>query len=438
MGVAQSCLRDILLATGAVSRDFLEPFRRYPDEALFEELQSRQLFSESFLQACVGEALGYPCVALTDLARDETVSQPYTHVLVLYETESQVAIAVCNPFIEPPLRTTKTLIRYLIPKHDWPRATTDERGLCEDLLRQANQDGATDIHFFEQADHTSSVSFRIQGVLKYHQQLSKKHYQTVKQVIKLKANLDLSVAKIPQDGYLQWRIADQAYDARVAVFPTLHGEDMVCRLFTTSTSFCTLQELGAAPHKERLIQDMLQCKTGLILVVGPTGSGKTTTLYTLLRSLQAEDRGVIVTLEDPVENRLYGIRQSSIAPIQGYTYAAGLKAVLRQDPDVIMLGEIRDKDTAAIALEAAYTGHLVVSSLHTHSVHATLMRLKSLGCDPFLVGYALRGIIAQELCVLQKGEPRQLKQEILSVTETVRAEHIYTCERVSALGTYLK
>ena len=240
----------------------------------------------------------------------------------------------------------------------------------------------------------------------------------------------------PQDGQLHYTNGDTHYDVRISVLPTVHGEDIVCRLFNQRYRCQTLNDLGVSEPKEHLIYDMCDHDSGLILVTGPTGSGKTTTLYTLLRYLQSKDRGVIATLEDPVEKHLQGIRQSSIKPDKNYTFSAGLKAILRQDPDIIMVGEIRDAQTAHIALEAAYTGHLVLSSLHTHDAKSTLLRLKHFGCDPFLVSYALRGIISQHL---KPSGPKQrtLYQEVLACKENGTCD-VFNCNSLGLLGHYLK
>ena len=246
--------------------------------------------------------------------------------------------------------------------------------------------------------------------------------------------------------------ADNIYDFRVSILPTVYGEDVVIRSFLNPSTFNTLEDLGISSTSLRLINQICDHKSGLILVTGPTGSGKTTTLYALLRQLQIQARGVIVTLEDPVENYLYGIRQSTIKPNKNYSYATGLKSILRQDPDIILVGEIRDAETAAIAIEAAYTGHLVLSSLHTNSVHSSLLRLKHFGCDPFLVHYALKGIISQKLentqcncmsfpcslCHNTGVSSRQLNQEILVFNDDLFPDQhsIFSTKDISKLGVY--
>ena len=275
------------------------------------------------------------------------------------------------------------------------------------------------------------------------------------QTIKLESGIELGVHVSPQDGQLQWNKGGKSVDVRVSTLPTLFGEDIACRLLYQDTQCISFQDCGMHNNAIRLIQKMCQNLAGIILVTGPTGSGKTTTLYTLLRHLQVSERGMIVTLEDPVEKHMSGIRQSSINEAAGYTFAKGLKAVLRQDPDIILVGEIRDENTAAIAIEAAYTGHLVLASLHTHDVRSTLLRLKTLGTDPFLLGYALKGIIAQKLtpvvcqCQSRPSEAgcnhchgtgvvkRTLAQEVLNI-ETPYFDDIFNVESVEELGEYIQ
>lgn len=230
--------------------------------------------------------------------------------------------------------------------------------------------------------------------------------------IKLRSDCDISVTTLPQDG----RFSSGTTQVRVSTLPTVYGEDIVCRLLN-QTGTQTLEECGFSGQRLAMLQDMISEKAGLVLITGPTGSGKTTTVYSLLRALQDQNAGTIVTLEDPVESVLDGVRQSQINMASGFTFANGLKATLRQDPDIIMVGEIRDKETAMTALNAAYTGHLVISTLHTDDVATTLLRLQSFDLDPFLVSYSLKGIVSQKLVLGESGK-RELHSECLKLNKS--------------------
>ena len=194
-----------------------------------------------------------------------------------------------------------------------------------------------------------------------------------------------------------------------------YGEDVVLRILDRSFSLLSFNDLNMCESNIANLERLLTHQSGLILVTGPTGSGKSSTIYAMLNHLKQQQRGVIISIEDPVERRCYGVRQSSINEAAGYNYEKALKAVLRQDPDVIMIGEIRDSITAAIAIQAAYTGHLVISTLHTHDIPSSLKRLRALNCDEDLLHYCLRGIISQKLlptpCLCQE------KKHVKCVTE---------------------
>ncbi|MEK9727840.1 MAG: ATPase, T2SS/T4P/T4SS family, partial [Candidatus Margulisiibacteriota bacterium] len=205
---------------------------------------------------------------------------------------------------------------------------------------------------------------------------------------------DPNIAMKPQDGSFNFQFNDIKIELRVAALPTAQEEMISLRLFNPNKEAETLNSLGFSNKKVSIIKHMVQQKNGLILSVGTTGSGKSTTLYTILKQLSDQH---VITLEDPIEQIIPNIHQTALNENQGYTFDIGLKAILRHNPDVIVIGEIRDQKTAEIALNAAYTGHLVIASLHTNSIEATLLRLENLGCSSFLISYCLRGIISQSL-----------------------------------------
>lgn len=264
------------------------------------------------------------------------------------------------------------------------------------LLGRAIEKAASDIHLSKERE-VLTVSFRVHGQMQTEYRLAGDEEAALISLLKLHGGMDITAHFLPQDGRLSFGYQNQTYDIRVASMPTLYGEDFVLRLFRSDQVSFQIPELGFSDRAESMLKSLLSHKSGLILVTGPTGSGKTTTLYAMLSQLSAARSGNIVTLEDPVEHTFPGIRQSQINRQAGYTFSVGLRAVLRQDPDILMIGEIRDQETAKIAVHAAYTGHLVLSTLHTTDVRSTLLRLSSFELDPFLVGHALKGIVSQRL-----------------------------------------
>ncbi len=272
--------------------------------------------------------------------------------------------------------------------------------LLDTLLHEACTQRASDIHLQPHALHYV-VRMRIDGVLTDNSFID--HHQAASLIIRLKAlaRLDIAQHRLPQDGHMHAQIdmhQDQAMfiDFRIATFPTLYGEKIVIRVLDRKQQYRGLNELGLEGDELKVLAQTIKASHGLILATGPTGSGKTTLLYALLNLINTRDAN-IVTLEDPVEYVLDGVSQTSINPLAGLTFASGLRSLLRQDPDVVMVGEIRDAETAAIALQASLTGHLVLSTLHTNSALSALVRLRDLGVQPFVIQQCVRLIIAQRL-----------------------------------------
>ena len=268
--------------------------------------------------------------------------------------------------------------------------------LVNRLLRGAEEIGASDVHF-EPTELFVRVRFRLDGVLGTLTHLPKRVRQAVVARIKIMANLDIAERRLPQDGRMKLQIdAAHSIDVRVSVLPCLHGEKVVLRLLDRSKLNLDLNALGLEKPELESILSALENPYGMILVTGPTGSGKTSTLYSALQYLNTPFVN-IVTVEDPVEYHLDGINQMQIKEDIGLTFAAGLRSFLRQDPDIIMIGEIRDQETANIAVQAALTGHRVFSTLHTNDAPRTITRLLDMGVEPFLVSSSLSLIIAQRL-----------------------------------------
>ena len=269
--------------------------------------------------------------------------------------------------------------------------------LVNAILFQAAEDGASDVHF-EPKEDGLLVRFRIDGVLQEVQRIPKRMGPGVVTRLKVLAKLDIAERRKPQDGRISVNAttAGRKLDVRMVTLPTVEGESVVLRLLDTSHRPPTLKELGFSQEMEEKLVAILLRPTGALLVTGPTGSGKTTTLFAALTQLSRPEINVI-TVEDPVEYRLPGVNQLQVNPRGGVTFATALRAILRSDPDVIMVGEIRDGDTAKISIEAALTGHFVLSTLHTNDAPSALTRLNEMGVEPFLTGAAVTGVLAQRL-----------------------------------------
>ena len=267
--------------------------------------------------------------------------------------------------------------------------------LVNQLLRRAVRSGASDLHV-EPHENGLRARMRVDGMLQ--SVLDRKDLPVRRVVSRLKvmAGLDISETRLPQDGHIALRLGGRAIDVRVSTLPGNYGERVVMRVLDRSAGLMPLEQLGLRADQEAVLQRMAERPNGIILATGPTGSGKTTTLYSLLQLANDEIRNILTT-EDPIEYDLPGISQSQINAEIGMTFAAGLRAALRQDPDIILVGEIRDHETASVAAQASLTGHLVFSSLHANGSVGAVVRLRDLGLDDFLIASTLRGVIAQRL-----------------------------------------
>jgi general secretion pathway protein E len=263
------------------------------------------------------------------------------------------------------------------------------------LLTQAARDGASDIHI-EPYERHSSVRFRVDGTLREVVQPNRALHAALISRLKIMAELDISEKRLPQDGRISLRIGTRAMDVRVSTLPSAHGERAVLRLLDKSQNKLTLEAVGMQGTVLTQLQHLIAQPHGIVLVTGPTGSGKTTTLYAALSQLDA-GRSNIMTVEDPIEYELSGIGQTQVNPKIDLTFAKALRAILRQDPDVIMIGEIRDFETAQIAIQASLTGHLVLATLHTNDAASAVTRLIDMGVEPFLLSSSLLGVMAQRL-----------------------------------------
>jgi general secretion pathway protein E len=263
------------------------------------------------------------------------------------------------------------------------------------LLTQAARDGASDIHI-EPYERHSSVRFRVDGTLREVVQPNRALHAALISRLKIMADLDISEKRLPQDGRISLRIGTRSVDVRVSTIPSAHGERAVLRLLDKSEGKLSLAAVGMEGETLKRFTGLLAQPHGIILVTGPTGSGKTTTLYAALHQLDASSQN-IMTVEDPIEYELAGVGQTQVNTKIDLTFAKALRAILRQDPDVIMIGEIRDFETAQIAIQASLTGHLVLATLHTNDSASAVTRLTDMGVEPFLLSSSLLGVLAQRL-----------------------------------------
>ena len=295
--------------------------------------------------------------------------------------------------------------------------------LINAVLSEAIKSNASDIHI-EPYEKNLSIRFRVDGILKEILSPSSRIASLLNARIKVMANLDIAEKRVPQDGRISLKLGEKWVDLRVSTLPSNYGERIVLRLLDKSEAKFNLDDLGMPAEQKKVFTRSLAQNNGIILVTGPTGSGKTTTLYAGLNLLNDQSRNIL-TVEDPIEYAVDGIGQTQVNNKVGMTFAAGLRAILRQDPDVVMVGEIRDKETAEIAIQASLTGHLVLSTIHTNDTLGAITRLIDMGVEPYLLASSLRTIISQRLVrkLSPDGETFSGRQgifEILDIDQNVK------------------
>lgn len=302
--------------------------------------------------------------------------------------------------------------------------------LVNHIISQSIKARASDIHV-EPFQDSFKVRYRVDGIL-YDLITPPKWIQpALTSRIKVMAKMNIAEKRLPQDGRIEVKVGDQDIDIRVSTIPTSFGERVVLRLLNKSGALLKLSELGLEPGKLKLIQNLIQFTNGIILVTGPTGSGKTTTLYAVLLSINTPDINII-TIEDPVEYQIKGIGQIQVNPKIDLTFALGLRSIVRQDPDVILVGEIRDKETAEIAVQSALTGHLVFSTLHTNDSASAITRLVDVGVEPFLISSSVKAVVAQRLIRVLCEDCKEVYtpdttalNSIGMVSDQIKNSHIY-------------
>ncbi|HWH14793.1 MAG TPA: ATPase, T2SS/T4P/T4SS family, partial [Miltoncostaeaceae bacterium] len=318
--------------------------------------------------------------------------------------------------------------------------------LVNSIIARGVQDGASDIHFEPQAREVV-VRFRVDGVLRTVTSVPFRFANGVASRIKIMSDLDIAERRVPQDGRVGLSVGGRNLDLRVATLPTVYGEKIVIRVLDKSNVLLGLSDLGFAPDVLERYAACYRRPYGAVLVTGPTGSGKSTTLYGTLNQLNSVDKNII-TVEDPVEYRLTGINQVQVNPKAGLSFAAGLRSILRCDPDIVMIGEVRDRETAKIAVESALTGHLVLATLHTNDAAGALSRLVEMGVEPFLSASAVTGILAQRLarrlcahCRQPHMIPTQVLRDMLqsdrlpaALPERMQVHRAVGCSRCAGTG----
>lgn len=439
-------LGEILIEQGLVTKEQIqEALSRQKSEnrSLGEILLDLGYITESDLYSALGEQLGVPYVSLSYYSVDPSVigllaeSFARQHkVIPLFRIGTSLTLGMVDPLnlavIDQVVRATGLEVEPVIcSPHDIEQAIDHYYGtssaveevvqvlgaeekeeavdtytlqaqasdapivkLVNLIIAQAVKERASDIHI-EPEEGLVRVRFRVDGIMREVYTQPKRLQGAIISRIKIMANLDIAERRLPQDGRIQIAVEGRQIDLRVSTLPTVYGENVVMRILDKSNLRVNLSDLGFGDMEPR-VRAMLSRPNGLILVTGPTGSGKTTTLYSALNEVSKMDVNTI-TLEDPVEYRLPLIRQAQVNVKAGFTFASGLRSILRQDPDIVMVGEIRDAETAKIAVEAAMTGHLVLSTLHTNDAPSALPRLIDMGVEPFLVASATAGVMAQRL-----------------------------------------
>lgn len=434
-------LGDLLVEANVLTEDQLQHALaiKQSDERLGDVLIKEQLVTEQTLIEVLEFQLGIPHVNLGQFPIDSEIIQlvpkeiAKRYLLVpLRKEKNKLFVAMADPMdyfaieelrmltgfrIEPCIATkqdlNKTISKYYELQATMDAALSDLVGTTEEdnsdivaedspivvlvnqIINDAVVQGASDIHFDPQ-DNEFRIRFRVDGMLKTERSLPKSMQNMVIARLKIMGNLNITESRLPQDGRIQIQAQMRAIDIRLSTLPTIYGEKVVMRVLDTKNAQISINGLKFSEQNQQKFERMIRKPNGIVLITGPTGSGKSSTLSATLNDLNDEALNII-TVEDPVEYQLEGINQIQVREEVGLTFAAGLRSILRQDPDVIMIGEIRDTETAQMATRASLTGHLVFSTLHTNSAIESIDRLKDMGIEPYLITSSLEGIVAQRL-----------------------------------------
>ena len=434
-------LGDILVETGMITEEQLNHTlaNKSSDEKLGDALLREGYISEQQLIEVLEFQLGIPHININqypiDLEAVQLVPKDLAkqHLLMpIRKDKNKLLVAMADPLdyfaleelrmatgyhIEPAIAAKDEIYRAITKYYDLqesmeevlsdlsPTETIDEARVTDEdspVVRLVNQiianalaQRASDIHFDPQ-EADFRVRYRVDGILRTERSLPKHMQNIIIARIKIMANLNITENRLPQDGRIKTTINFRPVDIRVSSLPTIFGEKVVMRILDLSNAVNQLERIGFSENNLKAFVSMLEKPNGIVLITGPTGSGKSSTLYAALNRLNNEEVNII-TVEDPVEYQLDGINQIQVNENVGLTFASGLRSILRQDPDIVMIGEIRDTETAQIAIRASLTGHLVLSTLHTNSSVAALTRLVDMGIEPFLISSSMNGVVAQRL-----------------------------------------
>lgn len=439
--LARKRLGDLLVESGLISDEQLIAAlkNKSPDEKLGDALLREGYITEQQLIEVLEFQLGIPHISIYQYPIEPEVIQLVPkelakrhYAMPIRRDKNKLLVAMADPMdyfaieelrmatgyhIEPAIATKDELYRTITKYFDLQESmeevmeeiatteTIDETRVADDdspVVRLVNQiianaliQRASDIHF-DPHETEYRVRYRVDGILRTERALPKHMQNVITARIKIMANLNITETRLPQDGRIKTTINFKPVDIRVSSLPTIYGEKVVMRLLDLSNSMNSLDKIGFSNTNMEKFSAMLKKPNGIILITGPTGSGKSSTLYATLNELNSEDVNII-TVEDPVEYQMEGINQIQVNENVGLTFASGLRSILRQDPDIVMIGEIRDTETAEVATRASLTGHLVLSTLHTNSSIEALARLVDMGIEPFLISSSMLGIVAQRL-----------------------------------------
>ncbi|HZG70604.1 MAG TPA: ATPase, T2SS/T4P/T4SS family [Chondromyces sp.] len=482
-------LGDLLVETGLITEEQLQTALTGKSEGqkLGDALLQRGYITEQKLIEALEFQLGIPHVSLYRYPLDTTLlklipkeTAKRNLIVPLKKEENRLFVAMADPMdyysiedlrlstgfeIETAIATKDDIIRAIKKYYDIeesfeeliPQATRENRReepavvdedspivrLVNQILSNAITEKASDIHVDPQ-ETKIMIRFRIDGLLQTERQLPKHLQNMLIARIKIMANLDITEHRVPQDGRIKTNVDFRPIDLRVSTLPTVYGEKVVMRILDLSSSLNNLNYLGFNSVNLKRFNRMIESPNGIVLITGPTGSGKSSTLYAALNKLNQEEVNII-TIEDPVEYQLEGTNQIQVNPNVGLTFAAGLRSILRQDPNIIMVGEIRDKETAEVAIRASLTGHLVLSTLHTNDSLSSVTRLIEMGVEPFLVASSLSGVVAQRLvrkvcrdCAeereVSKREKEIFAQRGLKIERVVRGQGCGACNMTGYRG----
>ncbi|MEK4046418.1 ATPase, T2SS/T4P/T4SS family [Paenibacillus sp. FSL H8-0048] len=475
MAIMKKRLGDLLVENGIISQEQLEEAlveQRKTKRKLGDLLITQGYITEQQLIEVLEFQLGIPHVSLFKYQIDPAITQIIPEsmakryqVLPFMKEGSKLMVAMADPLdyfaiedlrmstgfrIEPAISSRDELTRAIarhygmrdsmsqmmveLPTQEEIEETeiTDEDSpivrLVNQMIQQAVSLRASDIHV-DPGENNLSIRYRIDGTLRTERIIPKQMQGFITARLKIMARLNIAERRLPQDGRIKMQFDYKMVDIRVSSLPTMHGEKIVLRLLDLSTGVKSVDTLGFSELNADAFRDMITKPYGILLITGPTGSGKSTTLYSALSQLNTENANII-TIEDPVEYQLEGVNQVHVNPAIGLTFAAGLRSILRQDPNIVMVGEIRDTETAEIAVRASLTGHLVLSTLHTNDAISTISRLRDMGVEPYLIASSLLGVVAQRLvrkiCPDCKEEHKPTEQESIMLRRYgLPAEVIY-------------